>query len=358
MRKKKILYIVTDIATAGGVMSIVSKKANFLAQNGYSVDIMSIRVAGKPFYPLEDTIQVLNFSKQGKRFLQNVITSIQTINGRKYDIVISADSQYLTWVLPFFSNAKNVLELHQSYDGIKEYLNRKFNSKIIVSFFSFLKKVAYPFYDIIVTLTEEDKKKWGYKKTIVIPNFHTLTVKKENSESRHSIVCVGRFHHQKGYHLLVEAWKIVTSKYPDWTLDYYGEAVNTNTLNMLKELSAPTTFVLKGYERNPDVLYGGYYLNIVPSISESFSLSTIEAMCYGVPTISFDTTGPRSIITNGGNGILVKSYDTVGMANEIMAIIEDRCTRKKMSDSCLKTANNYKREMIMARWERLFDKIL
>lgn len=357
MKKKKILYIVSDVTTAGGVMSITSKKVNYLVQKGYKVDIMSIRNPESIFYPLDDKVNILSFCKHRSNLIGNLFNSIRTIRKRKYDIVISADAQYLTWVLPFFVKARIFLELHQSYDGIREYLKNKYRYKIIRSLFSILKKISYPFYDRIVTLTEEDKEKWGYKKTVVVPNFHNLPLKENNEEYKKSVVCVGRFHHQKGYHLLIDVWKIVSKKYPDWRLDYYGEELSEKSMSILKTLNAPSSFVLKGYENDPDKLYGGYYLNIVPSISESFSLSIIEAMCYAVPSVSFDITGPHALIFNDKNGVLIEPYRIKDMAEKIITLLENHTLRDRMSRECIYTARLYKQEEIMKKWIKLFDNI-
>ena len=356
-KKKRILYVVTDVATAGGVMSIISKKVNYLVQNGYIVDILSITRSEKTFYKLHKNVKLLFFDSHNGNILKNLISTLRMIKQTKYDIIISADAQYMTWVLPFFSSSKKILELHQSYDGIIEYIRDRYHSKLVSSFFSFLKKIAYPFYDRIITLTEEDREKWGYRQTLVIPNFHTLEIKQEVQETKKAIVCVGRFHHQKGYQLLIEAWKLVAPLYPDWKLDYYGEAICSTSLQILKDLNAPVSFELKGYESNPDKLYGGNYLNIVPSISESFSLSVIEAMCYSVPSVSFDITGPRSIIKNGVNGVLVDAYNTKELAYKIISLIENKPFRNMLSQACLETATYYAQDKIMAKWLELFENI-
>ena len=114
---------------------------------------------------------------------------------------------------------------------------------------------------------------------------------------------------------------------------------------------------MKGYESNPDKLYGNYYLNIVPSISESFSLSVIEAMCYSVPSVSFDITGPRSIIKDGVNGVLVDAYNTKELANKIISLIENKPFRNKLSKACLESATYYTQNEIMSKWLELFKNI-
>ena len=357
MKKIKILYIVTDVGTAGGVMSIVSKKINYLVKYGYDVELMTIRKYDKLFFVLDNRCFIHNFDCKPS-LLRNIIEFYRFLKKSSFNIIISADAQFVTWVLPFICNCKIILELHQSYDGVRDFIKEKYKSAWKCFFFSFLKKIAYPRYNKIVVLTEEDKKKWGYKKTLVIPNFHTCNSLKQSSVRKKVIVCLGRFHYQKGYDLLIEVWKLVCKHICGWKLYYYGAEISSETKQILKKMSAPSSFILKGYEKDLDNIFSEAYLNIVPSRSESFSLSIIEAMCYGVPTIAFDITGPRSIIATDKSGKLIKAYDIKKMADAIINYIEEPEIVENMRSTCILRAKDYERNLIMSKWITMFEALV
>ena len=58
----------------------------------------------------------------------------------------------------------------------------------------------------------------------VIPN--PLWFKSDSTAAKlknKTAIAVGRFSYQKGYDILLEIWKMVVDKHPEWRLNIYGE---------------------------------------------------------------------------------------------------------------------------------------
>ena len=67
-------------------------------------------------------------------------------------------------------------------------------------------------YDRFVVLTEEDKGYWPQLPNLrVIPNPRTFTLPEPASLDSHTVLAVGRYTHQKGFDLLLQAWAIVSN---------------------------------------------------------------------------------------------------------------------------------------------------
>ncbi len=73
----------------------------------------------------------------------------------------------------------------------------------------------------------------------------------------------------------------------------------------------------------------GVFVN--PALTEPFGLTLIEAAASGLPLVSTDDGGPRDIIGNCSNGVLVDPLDADRMGEAIMGYIRDRDKWKKAS---------------------------
>ena len=80
---------------------------------------------------------------------------------------------------------------------------------------------------------------------------------------------------------------------------------------MRKELHiSPERCVLNGRTSDIESEFVNSSFAVCSSRFEGFGLAIVEAMACGLPVVSFDCPwGPRSIITNGEDGLLVKNGD-------------------------------------------------
>ncbi len=84
---------------------------------------------------------------------------------------------------------------------------------------------------------------------------------------------------------------------------------------------------------------GGVFVNA--ALTEPFGLTIIEAAACGVPVVATDDGGPRDIIGNCRNGILVDVSDSKNIANAINKIINDKNLWKKYSEAGMKNVREH-----------------
>lgn len=71
-------------------------------------------------------------------------------------------------------------------------------------------------------------------------------------------------------------------------------------------------------------------LLVVPSVTEGFSLITIEALAAGVPVVATDCGGPGEILAGSEAGVVVPVDDMAALAREVIALARDGDRRHRM----------------------------
>ena len=90
---------------------------------------------------------------------------------------------------------------------------------------------------------------------------------------------------------------------------------------------------------------------VLTSVCESFSLVLCEAMEQGLPVLSFNIdVGPKEIIQNGYNGILVEDRNIEKMAQEIISLVEDKSKWEKIALNELSDVSKYYSENVAKGW--------
>ena len=85
----------------------------------------------------------------------------------------------------------------------------------------------------------------------------------------------------------------------------------------------------------------------------------IEAMACGVPPVSYDCPcGPKDIITDQEDGLLVESGNISMLAEKIIYLIENEEIRKEMGQSARIKSQQFLIDNIGKKWDELFNHLL
>ena len=100
-------------------------------------------------------------------------------------------------------------------------------------------------------------------------------------------------------------------------------------------------------------------LFVLSSDYEGMPNALMEAMAAGVPCISTDCPcgGPRTLIRNEMDGILVPTGNCEMMAEAISRLLSEYNTANNLSTSAKKRSDIFKPEIIFEQWKNYIEEI-
>lgn len=377
----KIVYCTPALYMAGGVERVLSLKANYLADNlGYDITIILTEGKDKPlFYPLSEKIKVVNldvdfeelwtssfakkivvYLKKQRIFKQRLTAELMRI---RPDITVSLLRREINFINDIKDGSKKIGELHVNRANYRNFeagdtnvVKRLFAKYWMRNLVSHLKRL-----DRFVVLTEEDKASWTELSNVeVIPDPLAFEIDRLSPLTNKRVIAVGRYVYQKGFDLLLQAWKTIEQQHPDWELAIYGMGDRTPYEQVIKELQINRDRCHL-YGSTPDIK--SEYLNsslfAFSSRFEGFGMVLIEAMACGLPVVSFDCPcGPKDIVRHKEDGLLVPSGRPDLLAEALHQVMGNGSLRQKMAAEAINNAKRFQLDGIAMRWKQLFEDVL
>ncbi len=152
---------------------------------------------------------------------------------------------------------------------------------------------------------------------------------------------VGRIAHEKNLQTLVRAYIRIKEKYPNLKLIIVGDGVS----ELKSKFARVKGVILTGSKQNVNEYLQAFDMYVIPSLTETTSLSTLEAMASGVPVIVTPVGDMRYYIQNEVNGLKFKKEDSYDLSLKLIKLIEDEKLRKKLA------VNGYKTVIAKYSWE-------
>lgn len=345
-----IVFFIDSLSKGAGTERITVDVANALVRRGFVVSFVLLNESTDSFFTLNSRIQIYSLHSSFSQRGRSIVALRQFLKVHKPDYLVNVAFQMaiisiwaciglkckiVTWD-HFFLKAGSVWG----------YLMR-----LVSAIFSYRQ----------VVLTKTDRLNYPVilrRKILCIPNFTHLNSTKIHSKLTSKVVLsVGRLDACKGFDLLIEAWKTVIAVHPDWALKIVGDGDDREELNALISASNlsesvsilfPTKDILS--------LYLNSSLYVLSSRFEPFGLVLIEAKSCGLPIVAFDCPyGPRNIVKDGMDGLLVKSEDVKALSDGISYLLSNEKLRKKMASSAvIDFETNWSEEVVLTMWRKLF----
>lgn len=172
------------------------------------------------------------------------------------------------------------------------------------------------------------------------------------------IIAVGRLVPCKDYPALFRAFDLVL-KNRLAHLVILGKGPEKGRLTDLAEqMGLSGHIVFLGFQKNPYQYMKHASVFVLSSLQEGFGNVIVEAMACGLPVVSTNCpTGPREIIENMKNGILVPVEDEKSMAEAILRILNNVNLAEKFSVEGKKRAEFFSVGKSVGKYEKVFQKL-
>ncbi len=306
MSKRKIM-IVTRNMLSGGAERVIAQLANYFVREGILCTIVTMDQA-EVFYSLHPEVAVISIGEKSANKLADKglrYGQLRRLVKRECpDVVLSMPEEIGVYVL-----------LALLGTGIPVYVSERNNPWVMpdVKATRMLRRLMYPFARGLIFQTEMARSYFPErirKKGVVIPNpVDGGRIPQPYEGVREKVIVgAGRLEKQKNFRLLISAFALFSRNHPEYKLCIYGEGSLRPELEALtRELDIQDQVLLPG--RRSDLLEqmnpGSMF--VLSSDYEGMPNVLIEAMCMGMPVISTDcpSGGPRELIQNGENGLLV-----------------------------------------------------
>lgn len=377
-KRYKIVYCTPALYMAGGVERVLTLKANYFADHfGYDITIILTEGKDKPlFYPLSDKVKVVNLDIGFEElwtcsFIKKVFVYLkkqhlfkkllkQELMRIHPDITVSLLRREINFIASINDGSKKIGELHVNRANYRNFEQGEANvfKNLFAKYWmrnlvSNLKQL-----DKFIVLTEEDRNNWVELDNIeVIPDPLTFSPSSYSPLTEKRVIAVGRYVYQKGFDILLKSWSIVEKECPEWSLTIIGQGERHKYVALIDELKIDRTHceLIGPTERIQDE-YMSSSLFVMSSRFEGFGMVLVEAMACGLPVVSFDCPcGPKDIIQNKIDGVLVENGNVDKLAEALIMMIQHPEQRKVMANRAIESVQRFRIDQIAEKWKLLFD---
>ena len=374
----KLIYCFASLYNPGGIERVLLNKVRwFAARGGYELVVVTTDQQGRPpFYDFPPEVRMvdlgINYSvDNGRSPLMKILSYFrkrrihrkrltELLMQEQADIVVSLFPSESSFIPDIPDGSKKVLELHYN-----RYFRLQYNRNGLLGLADRYRmrqddRLVRRF-DRFVVLTQEDAGYWGALPNLaVIPNAAPAVPDVSYDPQSRRVIAVGRLDYQKGFDRLVDAWALIPATTREgWALDIFGQGEWEQKLREQADrleiadslrINRPTSRIFDEYARSAFLAMSSHF--------EGLPMVMIEAMACGLPVVSFDyPCGPKDIIREGENGLMVPKGDAPALARAMARLMTDEALRQRMSGEARKVTEVYSEDNVMKQWEQCFDSL-
>jgi glycosyltransferase involved in cell wall biosynthesis len=201
---------------------------------------------------------------------------------------------------------------------------------------------------------------WDPERVHYLPNFVDVDGEdaprsSSNSRNGRRIFAAGRLHENKGFDVLIRALSLID----DAHLHIAGSGPLERTLkDLADEVGVTDRITWLGWLDNLADQYRQADIFVCPSRHEPLGNVVIEAWAAVCPVIAAAADGPKELIEDGKDGLLVEIEDYVGLAAAINKVLDQPTLGRSMAEAGhARYLKSYSKDIVIEEYVNFFKSV-
>jgi glycosyltransferase involved in cell wall biosynthesis len=166
------------------------------------------------------------------------------------------------------------------------------------------------------------------------------------------LLAMGRLHEAKAHDVTLQALAQAPGAFL-WIAGSGPEEARLKSMTAALGLGERVRFL--GWRTDASALYRAADICVFPSRYEPLGNVVIQAWAHGLPVVAAASQGPKALIEDGKDGILVAVDDPDALADGIHRLLADRPMREKLARQGTKRVElEFSAAAVVEQWKTLF----
>lgn len=179
------------------------------------------------------------------------------------------------------------------------------------------------------------------------------------ADGRRYVTCIARFHPVKDHATLLRGFAMIAPACPDVDLVLAGDGplrIDLESLAQTLRVGGRVRFL--GVRRDIAAILKASTVFCLTSVSEAASLTVLEAMASGVPTVLTNVGGNPELVEDRVHGLLVPRADPAGVATALRTLLDDPQYAAGLAAAAMdRVRQHFLLETTVARYDTLYAQL-
>jgi glycosyltransferase involved in cell wall biosynthesis len=166
---------------------------------------------------------------------------------------------------------------------------------------------------------------------------------------------MGRLHESKAHDVSLQALVQIPEAYL-WIAG--AGPLEAKLRGMAEALGVASRVRFLGWRTDASALYRAADVCLFPSRYEPLGNVVIQAWAHGLPVVAAEAQGPRALIHDGDDGVLVPVDDPDALAASVRRLLAEPILRARLAAAgAARVAGEFSEGPVVAKWKRLFAEL-